>query len=295
MELDDAVGPRLQRTLGVRNIDFGQQRSCAGLQRSGDPGDLAGKTATGDFGDPYGSVYPGGQSKCGVLRHINPNAHHVALHDGEHESAACRIPLDEAADVDIPFGNHAIERRDDRRIIPLLTEHLELILLRRHIGLRDANGGLARLDRIDVDRALLLRYPTVTNQRLIPAPCHLSQIQVGFRLLQRRRELDKRRLILRDLMIQFRYSELRKKLAGLDVIADIDIALFDVAGSACIDVRIRERGGRCRQGHDDVPRTRADGRDTNARHEIANLPGGRRDRALLRIRAGRAESEPAGE
>ena len=39
----------------------------------------------------------------------------------------------------------------------LLVQHLQLRLLRHHIGLRDRDRGLLRLQGLDVDRALLLR------------------------------------------------------------------------------------------------------------------------------------------
>src|SRR5258707_10631578 len=92
-------------------------------------------------------------------------------------------------------------------------------------------------------------------------------------------------------MVKFRHSKLRKRTSCLDVIADVNIALFDIACGASIDVCVRERGSRCRQGDDYVAGARPYGRDTNTRYEITKLLGGRLDLPLLRIGAGCAESQ----
>ena len=101
VKLDRAIGPGRQRAVGIRNVDLGQQRSRAGLQRVGDPRHLAGEGAVGDLGNAHDCLDPGSQPERLVLRHIDLGADHVALHDGEHERAARRIGLHEAAHVDV--------------------------------------------------------------------------------------------------------------------------------------------------------------------------------------------------
>src|SRR3981189_2674704 len=46
MKLDPAIGPWLQRTVWIRNVDFGQQGARTRLQRIGDSRHFAGKSAT---------------------------------------------------------------------------------------------------------------------------------------------------------------------------------------------------------------------------------------------------------
>ena len=96
-------------------------------------------------------------------------------------------------------------------------------------------------------------------------------------------------------MVKFGHSKLRKQFSRHDMIADIDIALFDIARGASIDVRFRESGRRCRQGDDDIAGARPYGRDPHARYEITNLLGGRHHLPLLRIGAGCAEGQTSGE
>jgi hypothetical protein len=79
------------------------------------------------------------------------------------------------------------------------------------------------------------------------------------------------------------------------MIADVNVSLSDIAGGASINVRVRERGRRCRQRDDDIAGARPYGRDTNARYELASVIGGRYDLPLLRIGVRCAESQACGE
>ena len=69
----------------------------------------------------------------------------TSLHDGEHEGAAGGIGLHQAADIDVALGDDAVERSDHALIGLLLTQHLQLRLLRRDVRLRDGDRGLPRL------------------------------------------------------------------------------------------------------------------------------------------------------
>jgi hypothetical protein len=60
-----------------------------------------------------------------VLWHADPDADHVLLHDREHEGATVGVALDHVADVDVALSNNAIERRDDRCIVPVLCQSLQ--------------------------------------------------------------------------------------------------------------------------------------------------------------------------
>jgi len=55
------------------------------------------------------------------------------LHDREHEGAAGRVRLHQAADVDIALGDDARERRHHALVVLLLLQDLQLRLLRRQL------------------------------------------------------------------------------------------------------------------------------------------------------------------
>ena len=242
---------------------------------------LPGKVRSGDFGNVHDGIDSRAQSERLLLRHVDLGPDHVALHDGEHERAAGRIGLHQAADVDIALSDDAVERGNNALIGLLLIEHLKQGLLRRHIGLRDADRGIARLEGQPIGISLLRSHPPFVDQRAVALPCHLRQVLVRPRLLHRCFVLDERRLGLGDLMIKLRAVICASSSSGLDAVADVDVALVDIAAGASKDVRRRERqggGGQC-DGHGGAARLH--GRHANARHEVAALLGSRRDLALL--------------
>ena len=68
-ELDRAVDAGRQRTVGIRNIDLGQERARAALQRVGDPGHLARELAIRDFGHAHDRINARGNpnaASCGT-------------------------------------------------------------------------------------------------------------------------------------------------------------------------------------------------------------------------------------
>ena len=161
-----------------------QQCSCPRLKRIGNPRDLAAKGAIGNFRHTNHRLDARRQTERPlVLRHIDLGADHIALLDREHESAAYRIGLHQAAHIDIALGDHSVERRDDLLIGFLLLEHQGLRLLRRHVALSDADRRFLRSQRLHVHRTLL-RGPALFNQRTIAVPCNLRQFGIGSRLLQ---------------------------------------------------------------------------------------------------------------
>ena len=81
-------------------------------------------------------------------------------------------------------------------------------------------------------------------------------------------------------MVELRDCELRQDISVLDVIANVDIALGDIAGCAGIDVRGSERGRGAREGHRNRSGVRHDGCSPQTRHEIALLPCSRHDLLL---------------
>src|ERR1700730_4684773 len=117
LELDHAVGPGRQGAIRIRYVDFGQQRSRAGLQRIGDAGHRARKVAIRKFRHAHDSLNAWGDAEGRILGHVDPDADDVLLHNLEHEGAAGRIALHQTADIDIALGDNAVERRDDRGIV----------------------------------------------------------------------------------------------------------------------------------------------------------------------------------
>ena len=132
------------------------------------------------------------------------------MHQGEQERAARGICLDQAADVDVALGDDAVERRDHALIGFLLVQDPQLRLLCRDIRLRDGDRGLARLETQAIGIALLLRDPTLMDERLVAIPGDLGEIAIGFRLLQRCLQLRERPLGLRNLMLKLGGRDLDK-------------------------------------------------------------------------------------
>src|SRR5207245_1570211 len=104
----------------------------------------------------------------------------------EHERAADRIGLHQAAHVDVALGNDAVERGDDALVSLLLIEHEELRLLRLYVRLRDGERCLLRLEGLYVDGPLLLGHPALADEWAVTVPGHLRQIHIRLRLLLRR-------------------------------------------------------------------------------------------------------------
>jgi hypothetical protein len=80
----------------------------------------------------------GRHSEGQILRYEYLRTNDVALHDAEHECCTRGVGLDQAAYVDIALGNDAVKWSDYTLIGLLLAQDLQLTLLRRDVGLRDA-------------------------------------------------------------------------------------------------------------------------------------------------------------
>ncbi len=253
---------------------------------------VPGKVRSGISGTWTTASTPGRQSERLVLRHIDLGADHVALHDGEHERAAGRIGLHQRADVDIALGDDAVERGDDALIGLLLPEHLEQRLLRRHIGLRNVDRGLPRLQGESIGVTLLRGHPAFIDQRAVAPPGHPCKLHIRLRLLHRCLELLQRRFRLGDLVVELRGDDLDQQLALLHVVADIDIALFDVAACASKDVGGRECGGGSRQADDHGAVARAHRSHAQSWHKIATLLCRGHGLLLLRIVAPAPKASP---
>ena len=89
--------------------------------------------------------------------------------------------------------------------------------------------------------------PALLHQRPVAIPRDLGKLPVRLSLLQRRLELTERRLRLCDLMIELRCYDFGQQLPCLHVVADIDLALVDVAAGARKHIGGRECRGRGRQ------------------------------------------------
>src|ERR1700741_311969 len=166
LELDRAVDAGRQRTVRIGNIDLGQQRARAALQRVGDPRHLARELAIRKFGHTHDRFDARSNPERRVLRHIDPYPDHVLLHDLEHEGAGIGVALHQRADIDIALRDDPIEWSSHRGIGPVLPQHLEQALLRRGICLRDADCGLVGLDGLQIDIALVTGHPSILEQWL---------------------------------------------------------------------------------------------------------------------------------
>src|SRR5205085_10751852 len=106
----------------------------------------------------------------------------------------------------------------------------------------------------------------------------------GYGLPGRRLGLLKTVLKLSNLVIDFRGGDLREELPGLDVIADVDIALQHIAAGARVDVCLLESERCARKRHVEPAVSLRDLLDPHARREGC-LPLGRRGdvAALLKM------------
>ena len=108
MKVDLTIGPGLQCAVGIRNVDFGQQRACTRLQRIGDSRHFAGESATGQLWNANDRINSRSHTERLVLRDVNLRADHVALHDGEQEFSD---EYDSKAEPRFLFGGVRRERR----------------------------------------------------------------------------------------------------------------------------------------------------------------------------------------
>ena len=123
MELDRAVGSGSQSAVGIRNVDFGQQCPCAGLQRIGDSGDRSRKLAIGEFLDrafpdpaarfddshfdellPRGTPVPRGDElircSCELLEDLLPKVRaRKKFADVRHVGVLLRLPISERIEL----------------------------------------------------------------------------------------------------------------------------------------------------------------------------------------------------
>ncbi len=113
-----------------------------------------------------------------VLRHVEPDSHDVTLGQREHEGAAGRIGLDQAADIDVAACHDAVKRGDDLLISLLLAQHQQLGLLR-------LDGGVINPLRLLLSRivqaigvALLLGGPALPHQNRVATPSDPGQFTV---------------------------------------------------------------------------------------------------------------------
>jgi hypothetical protein len=151
--------------------------------------------------------------------------------------------LHQASHIDVALSDDTVEGSDDALIILLLMQHRDLRLLGGNVRLGYANCRLLRLEPEPVRIALLRGHPPFFDQRLVALPGHVRKIRIGLVLAQRRLRLAEVGLRLLDLMVELWSGDLGEKLALLDVVADVDIALVDIAAGAGEDVRFGKRGG----------------------------------------------------
>jgi hypothetical protein len=118
---------------------------------------------------------------------------------------------------------------------------------------------------------------------------------LGFVLVLRRLSRLQTVAVLRDLVLDLGSGDFGQELPGLDVIADIDIALGDIAAGARIDVGLHKAERRCGQCHVQPSEPLRHLLDMHARDEVRLPLGGGRDLAMLLVMPPHAECESADE
>ena len=197
----------------VGHVDLGLQGPRAGLQRARDARDGAAKLDAGHLGNAHDGADPLLQAERLVLRHIELDADHVAVHHGEHRHAAGGVGLHQAAVVDVALGDDAVERRHHALIGLVLEQHLELGLLGADVRLGDRDGGLLRLQVQPFGVALLLGDPALVEQLAVARPGDARDLAIGLGLVEGGLVLRERRLRLRDLVIELLAPRSRRAAA----------------------------------------------------------------------------------
>jgi len=134
---------------------------------------LPGKGAIRYLGHANHRVNSWSNSECRILRHVDLSADDVALHQCEHERAA---GLHEAAGIDVPLGDDAIERRDDAQVVPLLVEDPDQGLLSRDVRLGDGDRSMLGFESEAISVALLRRQPPLLDQGAVAIVGDLCEI-----------------------------------------------------------------------------------------------------------------------
>ena len=155
------------------------------------------------------------------------------MHQREHEGRSGRH---QAAIVDVALCDHAVEWRYDALVGLLLLEDSNLGFLGGNIGLSHSDRRLLRLQGQAIVVALLKREPSLRDQLAVARIGDLGEIPACLRLLQCRLILSQRRLGLRDLVVELGGGDVSQQGSRLDPIADIDVALFNVAVGAREDI-----------------------------------------------------------
>ncbi|MGY4374615.1 hypothetical protein ACVWZ3_002254 [Bradyrhizobium sp. i1.3.6] len=115
--------------------------------------------------------------------------------------------------------------------------------------LGDTDGRLLCTQGETIVVALLCRQPALLDQIAVARIGDVGELPARLRLLQGGLVLGQRRLGLGDLLVELRSGDCREKIAFLDPIADIHVALFDIATGPREDIGCLERGRRRRQGN----------------------------------------------
>src|SRR5450631_1284529 len=274
IQLDGAINPGAECAVRIGNVDLGQQRTAAGLQCAGDSRDLAGKAPIRNLGDTDYRIDAGPKSESLVLRDEHLGSDHIRVHQSEHEGRSGRH---QAAVVDVALCDHAVEWRYNALVGLLLLEDANLGLLGGNIRLSYSDGCLLCLQGQAIVVALLKREPSLRDQLAVTCIGDLRKIAACLRLLQCRLVLGQRRLGLRNLVVEFGGGNVRQQGSRLDPIADIDVALFDVAAGARENIRRLEcRRGR-RQGYGNFAVAGANRGDANVGNSGPDLLRGGRD------------------
>ena len=235
---------------------------------------LPGKRPIRNLRDTNHRINTGPKPERLVLRHEHLGADDVGVHQREHEG---RSGLHQAAVVDVALRDHTVERRHHTLVGLLLLEYSNLGLLGCNIRLRHAHRGLLRLQGQAIIVALLERQPSLFDEIAVARIGDLGEVAACLRLLQRGLVLGQRRLGLRNLVVEFGGGNVRQQGAGLDLIADVDVALLDVAAGAREDVRRFECGRRRRQADGHLAVAGADRGDANIGNKRPALLRGGRD------------------
>ena len=232
-----------QPAVPVLQLDFGEQGAGGGIERVGGAGDDAFELAAGDLGDRDDGALTGLHGVRVGLWKVDVRAQGSGLRDAEEQRAAL---IDQRSGVHIAQGDDAVEGRAHGLIGFDLIQPGE-IGLGGGDGAAHGGGGLVERFHVGLLRGVLrLRVVVVLfgNDSAAQEVCHppggearqvfigAALLDGGFGLLHAALDLIDGGVGLQDLLIEFRGLDFGHDLAGFHAIADIDVALANVAGGA---------------------------------------------------------------
>ena len=213
-----------QFAVGVVGNELGEQGAGAAVDGGGVADQACLEMLAGVFGHRQFGFEARMDDRRVVLRHRYVEAQLVGVGNVEQLRVAVGIGLDQLADIGVAGGDGAGERRTNGLVA--FQRRQPRIVRRGGLGVGLGGGGVGGFFI-----GLLARY-RMAGQQVLPTGC-AGGCQACIRLL-----LDQPRMGLGQLLIEVGAVDFGQDLPGLDLAADIDFPVLQVAADPCMDRRL---------------------------------------------------------